>query len=82
MDTLATLQQRRDEASTALHQLMLGKSVVEVWRDGRRMNFTGANADALRNYISQIDAQINELTGDPTTSGFRRGSMRARFIRG
>ncbi len=83
MDDLATLQTRRDEASAALHQLHMGKSVKDVWRDGRRIKYDGPTDPLkLQAYIDRLDAQIVALTGDPASSGFRRGVMRPSFVRG
>lgn len=55
---LITLKDRLEEASIAMHQLSLGKSVVEFWRDGRRVKFSSANSGDLKRYIQQLKEEI------------------------
>lgn len=57
---MATLQERLDEAENALHDLLLGKAVVEL-RDsnGEVVRFTPTNKAALRAYIAELTALIN-----------------------
>lgn len=62
-----TLQERLNEAETALHELLLGKRVVKISRGGKTVDFTPADVSSLRSYINQLKAQVN---------GSRRGPMR------
>lgn len=55
---MATTQQLQ-EAQTALHNLMTGKAVVSLQRDGRRVDYTPANKAQLQNYINQLESQLN-----------------------
>jgi hypothetical protein len=64
MTDLATLQTRLTEAESQLHKLVTGTSVVEVWRDGRRIIYSKADIEALRSYISDLKAEIAAQTGE------------------
>lgn len=45
-------------ARTALHQLMTGTAVVSITDpSGRRVEFSATNADELRAYIRELQAQ-------------------------
>lgn len=46
------------EARTALHDLMIGKRVVTVQKDGRRVEFTAASVSELKKYIAQLEAEL------------------------
>lgn len=46
------------EARRALHDLLLGKSVVSVTKDGRQVQFNQANMADLRSYINEIEIYI------------------------
>lgn len=54
-----TLAERLVEAETAYHDLLTGKSVVEL-RDsnGELVRYSAANRSALQNYIVSLKAQI------------------------
>lgn len=60
---LTTKKARLAEAEAALHDLLLGKAVVEC-RDstGESVRFTAANASRLRVYIAQLKAEIAGTT--------------------
>jgi hypothetical protein len=63
-----TLAEQLRAAKQAYHDLMTGKSArVIVDSDGSRVEYTSANADRLRAYIAELEAQ---LAGN--TSGRRR----------
>jgi len=47
------------EAQTALHQLMIGRGVVEVTADGYTTKFTKADVEQLKAYIATLQAQID-----------------------
>jgi hypothetical protein len=67
-----TLQERLDEAETALHELLTGRAVVEVRdMDGSSIRYTRAQVPALRRYIDELKAQLT-----PSTNG---GPMRLVF---
>jgi hypothetical protein len=77
---LITLQARYAEADAALHDLRLGKGVVDVWRDGRRIRYTQTDVTTLNDYLTELSDKITTVLagGDPTAPP-RRGSMRAMF---
>lgn len=47
-----------DEARAALHELMTGKRVVSVSKDGRQVQFSAADLGALRSYIIEIELAL------------------------
>lgn len=53
-----TLQQQLDEARSAYHQLMTGTKAVRIQKDGRLVEFSRATVNELRNYISDLEAQL------------------------
>jgi hypothetical protein len=54
-----TLAEQLRAAKQAYHDLMTGKSArVIVDSDGSRVEYTSANADRLRSYISELEAQL------------------------
>lgn len=54
-----TPQQKLEEAETALHELSLGKRVVEIGRGGKTLKFTAASMSDLRRYINELKQQIS-----------------------
>ncbi|WP_430624419.1 gpW family head-tail joining protein, partial [Salmonella enterica] len=46
------------EARQALHELLLGKRVVSVSKNGRQVQFTQINIADLRNYIAEIESGL------------------------
>lgn len=54
----ATLTQWLTDARNALHQLSIGKQVVEIVVDGYVTKYGRANIADLRAYISQLEDQI------------------------
>lgn len=54
MATMAELY----EARTALHDLMMGKRVATVQKDGRRVEFTAASVGELRRYIADMETAL------------------------
>ena len=72
MADLATLTTRLTEAEAALHQLVQGSQVVEVWRDGRRMKFNAASRGDLSGYIADLKNQIAALEADADNRPRRR----------
>lgn len=66
MADLATLQTRLSEAEAALHQVLTGKKVEVAERDGRRVQYSGANpgdSQRLQAYIQSLKAEIATLSG-------------------
>lgn len=59
MADAATLRQRLDEAEQALHELTLGLSTASL-RDasGSQVNYTPADAPALRAYIAGLKRDL------------------------
>lgn len=55
---MATTQQLQ-EAKAALHNLMTGKAVVSLQRDGRRVEYTPASKSQLQSYINQLESELN-----------------------
>ncbi len=47
-----------DGARAALHDLLTGKRVATVQKDGRRVEFTAASAGDLKKYIADLEIQI------------------------
>jgi hypothetical protein len=54
------------EAKAALHQLMLGKSMVSLQYEGRRVQYTAASRTDLETYIKKLEA---ECGGSSSTGG-------------
>lgn len=79
MADLTTLLQWKTDAQTAYHSLQIGQSVVEVWRDGRRLNYTRANVNDLRAYLTELDGLILAAGGDSTLVAVPRKIMRPVF---
>ncbi len=79
MFDLTTLLGWKADAQAAYHQLQIGKSVVEVWRDGRRLNYTKADVVTLRTYLTELDGWILAAGGDSTLVAPQRKIMRPVF---
>lgn len=47
-----------DAARVALHDLMTGKRVATVQKDGRRVEFTATSVADLKKYIADLESQI------------------------
>lgn len=59
-DRTEALRRRLAEAEDALHNLMIGESVVTVTTDDRTATFTAANSDRLRAYIHELKVALGE----------------------
>lgn len=55
---MATLNELQ-EARAALHDLMTGKRVATVQKDGRRVEFTVASAGDLKKYITELEETLH-----------------------
>lgn len=77
---LATLQARYADVDQALHDLQMGRAVVDVWRDGRRITYAKADLTSLKDYRLELATQIAAVIagGDPNAIS-PRGSMRPMF---
>lgn len=47
-----------DSARDALHDLMTGKRVATVQKDGRRVEFTVTSVSDLKKYIADLEVQV------------------------
>ncbi len=54
------------EARRALHELMIGRAVVSVGRNGRQVQYSRATIGELRQYIEELESVLG-------VSGRRRG---------
>ena len=54
---MATLTELR-EAQQALHDLMMGKRVATVQKDGRRVEFTVTSVGDLKKYIAELEESL------------------------
>ncbi|EBH8767328.1 gpW family protein [Salmonella enterica] len=59
------------EARAALHDLMMGKRVATVQKDGRRVEFTATSVSDLKKYIAEMEASLKK--------GGRRGPAGVRL---
>ncbi|HGG5172207.1 TPA: phage head-tail joining protein [Salmonella enterica subsp. enterica serovar Thompson] len=59
------------EARAALHDLMTGKRVATVQKDGRRVAFTATSVSDLKKYIAEMEASLK--------TGGRRGPAGVRL---
>ncbi|HGG5994103.1 TPA: phage head-tail joining protein [Salmonella enterica subsp. diarizonae serovar 61:r:z53] len=59
------------EAHAALHDLMMGKRVATVQKDGRRVEFTATSVSDLKRYIAEMEASLK--------TGGRRGPAGVRL---
>lgn len=54
-----TTQQKYDEASSALHQLKLGRGVVSVTdQNGEKVSFQSANMAVLESYVDELAVEL------------------------
>ncbi|WP_273867580.1 phage head-tail joining protein [Serratia odorifera] len=47
-----------EEARQALHELLTGKRVASIQKDGRAVTFTSATLNELRAYIADLEEQL------------------------
>ena len=60
------------EARRALHELMIGRAVVSVGRNGRQVQYSRATIGELRQYIEELESSLG-------VSGRRRGPVGVRL---
>ncbi|EEZ8167866.1 phage tail protein [Escherichia coli] len=53
-----TRQEELAAARAALHDLMTGKRVATVQKDGRRVEFTATSVSDLKKYIAELEVQV------------------------
>lgn len=66
---MATMQEL-EEARTALHELMTGKRVATITKNGRSVSFTSATLSDLKKYISELEAELGINTRRRGPAGF------------
>ena len=66
-----TVQERLADARSALHQLQLGRSEIEVSYDGQTVKYARADINRLKAYISELEAEEKGLPA--------RGSLKLSF---
>jgi len=66
MATLSELDAARD----ALHDLMMGKRVATVQKDGRKVEFTATSVAELKKYIAELEVQVGSSTRRRGPAGF------------
>ena len=59
-----------DEARKALHDLLTGKRVASVQKDGRSVTFTSATLKELRTYIANLEEVLGINSGRRRPAGF------------
>ncbi|WP_434924487.1 phage head-tail joining protein [Enterobacter asburiae] len=55
-------QAELDAARAALHDLMMGKRVATVQKDGRRVEFTATSVSDLKKYIADLESQVGTIS--------------------
>lgn len=63
-------QSELDSARAALHELMTGKRVATVQKDGRRVEFTATSVADLKKYIAELEVQIGITSRRRGPAGF------------
>ncbi|HIG8794777.1 TPA: phage head-tail joining protein [Raoultella terrigena] len=63
-------QSELDSARVALHDLMTGKRVATVQKDGRRVEFTDTSVADLKKYIAELEVQIGTTSRRRGPAGF------------
>lgn len=51
------------EAAAALHKLLTGTKVVELWHANKHVRYTDANLNALRSYVNDLQGKVNACNG-------------------
>jgi hypothetical protein len=63
-------QAELDAARAALHDLMMGKRVATVQKDGRRVEFTATSVSELKKYIADLESQVGTTSRRRGPAGF------------
>ncbi len=58
------------EARQALHELMTGKRVATVTKNGRSVSFTSATLSELKAYISELEEELGVAIRRRRPAGF------------
>jgi uncharacterized protein (UPF0216 family) len=51
-----------DSARKALHELLTGKRVASIQKDGRKVEFTATNVSELKQYIIELELKLGQLS--------------------
>lgn len=54
----------------ALHDLMMGKRVATVQKDGRKVEFTATSVSDLKKYIADLESQVGSTSRRRGPAGF------------
>ncbi|EFY2682473.1 TPA: phage tail protein [Escherichia coli] len=65
-----TRQEELAAARAALHDLMTGKRVATVQKDGRRVEFTATSVSDLKKYIAELEVQTGMTQRRRRPAGF------------
>ena len=65
-----TRQEELAAARAALHDLMTGKRVATVQKDGRRVEFTATSVSDLKKYIAELEVQTGMTQRRRGPAGF------------
>ena len=65
-----TRQEGLAAARAALHDLMTGKRVATVQKDGRRVEFTATSVSDLKKYIAELEVQTGMTQRRRGPAGF------------
>ncbi|ELX0090803.1 gpW family protein [Escherichia coli] len=65
-----TRQEELAAARAALHDLMTGKRVATVQKDGRRVEFTVTSVSDLKKYIAELEVQTGMIQRCRGPAGF------------
>ncbi|MCS3433693.1 phage head-tail joining protein [Klebsiella sp. BIGb0407] len=63
-------QSELDSAKVALHDLMMGKRVATVQKDGRKVEFTATSVSDLKKYITELEVQVGTTPRRRGPAGF------------
>lgn len=80
MATSTEIQALLTEARDVRHKLGLGKGVVEVWRDGRRIIYSKIDMGTLGAYIADLEKELADaLVAEGGTYVRRRRPIEVRY---
>lgn len=63
-------QSELDSARSALHDLMTGKRVATVQKDGRRVEFTATSVSDLKKYVTELETLVGNTQRRSGPAGF------------
>lgn len=59
-----------EAARAALHDLVMGKRVATVQKDGRKVEFTATSVSDLKKYIADLESQVGSTLRRRGPAGF------------